>query len=65
MNTLAEELGHLKTHVNYPANKSQVLAACAGAHEGRSSDEAWMKEALPERTYTNPTEVLSALLEKV
>ncbi len=64
MNTLAEELGHLKTHVNYPANKSQILAACAGMHEGRSSDEAWMKEALPERTYGNPTEVLSALLEK-
>ncbi len=65
MNTLAEELGHLKSHVNYPANKAQVLAACAGMHEGRAPDEAWLKEALPERTYGNPNEVLSALLEKV
>jgi len=65
MNTLAEELGHLKSHVSYPANKAQILAACAGMHEGRSDDEAWVKQVLPEGTYRSPNEVLAALLQKV
>lgn len=64
MHSLAEELGHLKTHVNYPANKAQVLAACAGMHEGRTDDEAWVKKVLPEGTYRSANEVLSALLQK-
>ncbi len=63
MNTLAEELGHLKTHVNYPANKAQVLAACRGMHEGRSQDEAWIEKVLPERTYQNPNEILAELVQ--
>ncbi len=63
MQSLEEELGHLKTHVSYPANKAQILAACAGAHEGRSSDEAWISKVLPERTYQNPNEVLSELVQ--
>ncbi len=63
MNTLSEELGHLKTHVNYPANKSQILAACRGMHEGRSADEAWIEQVLPEATYRNPNEVLAALVQ--
>ena len=64
MNSLQEELGHLKTHVNYPAKKAQVLAACAGMHEGRAEVEAWVKKALPEGTYRNANEVLAALLQK-
>ncbi len=63
MQSLEAELGHLKTHVNYPANKEQILAACAGMHEGRSSDEAWIKKVLPERTYQNPAEVLAELVQ--
>ena len=63
MNTLAEELGHLKTHVSYPADKAQIIASCRGAHEGRSEDEAWIEKVLPERMYTNPAEVLSALVQ--
>ena len=62
MNSLAEELGHLKTHVSYPANKAQIIAACRGAHEGRSADEAWIEKVLPETTYNNPNEVLAALV---
>ena len=63
MNSLADELGHLKTHVSYPANKAQILEACRGAHEGRSADEAWIEKVLPEATYTNPSEVLAALVQ--
>ncbi len=65
MNSLAEELGHLKTHVQYPASKSQVIAACRGMHEGRSADDEWLEKALPESTYRSANEVLSALLLKV
>jgi len=65
MNSLAEELGHLKTHVNYPANKAQVVAACRGMHEGRNMDEEWVAKVLPEGTYRNPNEILAALLQKV
>lgn len=65
MNTLAEELGHLKSHVKYPASKAQIVAACKGMHEGRSQDEAWVTKVLPEGTYRNPTEILTALLQKV
>ncbi len=64
MHSLAEELGHLKTHVSYPASKAQILAACKGMHEGRSSDEEWMAKVLPEATYRNPTEVMAALIQK-
>ncbi len=63
MHTLEEELGHLKTHVSYPASKAQILAACAGMHEGRSPDEAWIQKVLPERTYQNPNEVLAELVQ--
>ncbi len=65
MNSLAEELGHLKTHVNYPANKAQIVEACRGAHEGRSSDEQWVEQVLPDGTYNGPNDVLAALLQKV
>jgi hypothetical protein len=64
MTNLAEELGHLKTHVKYPANKAQIVAACKGMHEGRHEDEAWVAKVLPEGTYKNPTEILAALLQK-
>ncbi len=63
MNTLAEELGHLKTHVKYPANKAEIVAACKGAHPGRGEDEAWVEKVLPEGDYKTPDEVLSALLQ--
>ncbi len=63
MQSLQEELGHLKTHVSYPADKSKILAACAGMHEGRSSDEEWIRKVLPEATYHNPSEVMTALIQ--
>lgn len=65
MGNFATELGHLKSHVPYPANKAQVIAACNQMSEGPHEDGEWMAKVLPEGTYKNATDVLSALLTKV
>jgi hypothetical protein len=65
MSNLATELGHLKSHVKYPANRAQVIAACNKMHDVPSEDAQWFEKALPEGNYRNATEVLSALLTKV
>lgn len=65
MNTLQEEPSHLKSHVQYPATKAQIVSACKGGHEGRSGEEAWLEKDLPEATYNGPNDALAALLQKV
>ena len=63
--TLAEELGHLKNHVMYPANKSQVVAACNNMSHINSANRDWFSKNLPEGNYKGPNDVLNALLTKV
>jgi hypothetical protein len=65
MSNLATELGHLKSHVKYPASRTQVIAACNQMHDLPSEDAQWFERALPEGTYRNAGEVLTALLTKV
>ena len=65
MGKFAEELGHLKTHVPYPATRAQVVAACNNNVHAEKDDAEWMAKALPEGTYGNANEVLSALLMKL
>ena len=65
MGKFAEELGHLKSHVPYPASKAQVVAACNNNVHAEKDDAEWIATALPEGTYGNANEVLSALLTKV
>jgi len=65
MPSLAEELGHLKNHVKYPASRAQVIAACNNMSDMHSVNAAWFQKALPEGTYNGPHEVLGALLKKV
>jgi hypothetical protein len=65
MNTLAQELGHLKSHVKYPASRSQVIAACNEMSDITDADKAWIIGNLPEGTYRGPTDVVNALLNKV
>ena len=65
MSTLAEELGHLKHHVEYPSSKKDVVAACNNMSEAPDADSAWFAETLPEGTYKSADEVVAALLRKV
>jgi hypothetical protein len=63
--TLAEELGHLKKHVMYPATRAQVVAACNNMSHIDTANRDWFTKNLPAGTYRNPAEILSALLTKV
>ena len=65
MGKFAEELGHLKSHVEYPATRTQVVEACNNNVHADRDDAEWMAKALPEGTYQNANDVLSALLTKV
>lgn len=65
MGKFAEELGHLKSHVPYPATKQQVVAACNNNMHADKDDAEWMAKALPEGTYRGASDVLTALLAKV
>ena len=62
MSQLAEELGHLKNHVTYPASKGQIVAACNGMHDLPNDDKDWVTKNLPEGNYRTPVEVVTALL---
>jgi len=65
MSTMAEELGHLKNHVKYPASRTQVVQACNNMSDVPSADKEWVQTNLPEGTYRSATDVVSALLTKV
>jgi len=62
--TLAEELGHLKNHVKYPANREQVVAACNNMSDAPTDDRDWVSKNLPDGTYQNADQVVAALLKK-
>jgi len=63
--SLAEELGHLKNHVKYPASRAEVVAACNNMSDMHATNAAWFQKNLPEGRYSSPNEVLGALLKKV
>ncbi len=65
MSKLAEELTHLKQHVQYPANRAQVLAACNNMMDAPPEDREWVAQALPEGNYRSADDVVSALLRKI
>lgn len=65
MGNLAIELGHLKSHVQYPANRAQVVAACNKMQDLPREDAQWFESTLPEGTYRNANDVMTALLTKV
>jgi hypothetical protein len=62
--TLADELGHLKNHVKYPANRVEVVAACNNMSDAPTNDRDWVSSNLPEGTYQSADQVVSALLKK-
>ena len=62
---MAEELGHIKNHVRYPATKAQVVATCNNMSDMHMDNANWVSRNLPEGTYKGPSDILNALLTKV
>ncbi len=65
MSNLKTELEHIKHHIKYPANKTQVLQACNNMTDVPSADKEWVTKSLPESNFKGPDEVIKALLTKV
>jgi hypothetical protein len=65
MTSMSTQLTHLKNHVNYPANRQQVIAACNGMMDADEVDRKWVTGNLPEGTYKTADDVLSALLRTI
>src|SRR5438067_9163388 len=49
---------HLAKHVQYPASRAEILAACATTSEFSSAEKSWFAERLPEGTYRSADEVV-------
>ncbi len=65
MGALEASLDHLKNHVEYPADAEQVIQACNNMSDVPGADVEWFSSNLPAGTYNDPTEVISAVLEKL
>jgi hypothetical protein len=65
MSNLKTELEHIKHHIKYPANKTQVLAACNNMTDVPSIDKEFVTKSLPDNNYKGPEDVVRALLNKV
>jgi hypothetical protein len=65
MSNLKTELEHIKHHIKYPANKTQVIAACNNMSDVPSVDKDFVAKSLPESNYKGPEDVVKALLNKV
>ena len=65
MSNLKTELEHIKHHIKYPANKTQVMAACNNMSDVPSIDKDFVAKSLPESNYKGPEDVVRALLDKV
>ncbi len=58
-------LEHLKNHVEYPATKSDIMTACNNLSDVPQADKDWFEKNLPDRTYKNAEEVLTAIIESI
>ena len=65
MSNLKTELEHIKHHIKYPANKTQVIAACNNMSDVPLNDKDFVSKSLPESNYKGPEDVVKALLNKV
>src|SRR3954463_3897836 len=52
---------HLARHVQYPASRAQVLAACANTSEFTAAEKTWFAERLPEGEYRSADEVVTRI----
>ncbi len=65
MTNLKTDLEHIKRHITYPANKTQVIQACNNMTDVPSADKEFVTKSLPDQTYKGPEDVVRALLNKV
>lgn len=56
-----EMMEHIKNDVDYPASKQDLVSACDGMSDVPEGDKKFFSEKLPDRTFSTPEEVLSAL----
>lgn len=52
---------HFKEHVQYPASRAAVLAACADTPEFSAGEKKWLADNLPDRTFASADDIASAL----
>jgi hypothetical protein len=52
---------HFEKHVNYPATRSTILAACANTTEFSEAEKRWFERKLPDREYKSAAEVIAAV----
>jgi hypothetical protein len=52
---------HFAKHVNYPATRAEILAACAQTPEFSAGEKQWLADNLPEGKYASPADVTRAL----
>ena len=58
---VAATKAHLEQHVKYPANRKQILAACADTPEFTAGQKLWFEQNLPEGDYASSAAVVAAL----
>lgn len=52
---------HIREHVTYPSNKSELVAACNQMSDIPEAERNWFAQELPEGNYASPEEVINAL----
>ena len=65
MSTTEKVLEHAKRHVSYPTTGKEIKEACNRSSDIPAEDRDWFIRSLPERMYSDPSEVFKALLDKV
>jgi hypothetical protein len=65
MSVVKSVLEHAKKHVTYPTTKKALMEACNNFSDVPTAEKEWFNKNLPDRSYRNANEVVSALLEKV
>jgi len=63
--TMRTNLDHLKNHIEYPATREALIAACNGMSDVPEADKVWFERTIPQGTYRTPEDVLKALLAKI
>src|SRR5437899_12725692 len=65
MSNLKTELEHIKHHIKYPANKTQVLAACNNMTDVPSIDKEFVTKSLTDNNYNGTEDVVRTLAHQI